>query len=286
MNNAIDIRLPGGLWLEGTCYRDASLRPLTGEDESFLLDVGDHLSPAGWTTALLSRCLTRLGPLSPVSEDAARSLTIGDREALLLHLRRLTLGNHLECRLICPAPGCMEKLDLDLSIDDLLLPPYTNPKDFYAVPISEGGLEYTAKFRLPTGADQEVAVGSVPTDLKVAENLILRRCIASIIGDGGKIVEEPPPNLMEQIPTLMASLDPQAELVMDSNCPVCGGHFSSLFDTASFFRQELSERTEYIYREVHMLAFYYHWSEAEIMGMARKKRLRYLDLIEEALGVG
>jgi hypothetical protein len=40
---------------------------------------------------------------------------------------------------------------------------------------------------------------------------------------------------------------------------------------------------KHLYREVHLLAFFYHWSEAEIMGMTAKKRHLYLDLLTEAL---
>ena len=39
----------------------------------------------------------------------------------------------------------------------------------------------------------------------------------------------------------------------------------------------------HLYREVHLLAFYYHWSEAEIMGLATKKRHRYLEVLQEAI---
>ena len=30
------IRLPGGLWLDGDCHREVSLRPLTGRHEELL----------------------------------------------------------------------------------------------------------------------------------------------------------------------------------------------------------------------------------------------------------
>jgi hypothetical protein len=40
---------------------------------------------------------------------------------------------------------------------------------------------------------------------------------------------------------------------------------------------------ENIYREVHMLAFYYHWSESDILGMNQRKRGRYLELLDETL---
>jgi hypothetical protein len=82
----------------------------------------------------------------------------------------------------------------------------------------------------------------------------------------------------------MADLDPQAELLLDLICPECGNRFSALFDAASYFFQELSGSIEHVYREVHVLALYYHWSEAEILSMTPRKRQRYLELLDEEIG--
>src|SRR5918995_3980488 len=104
MDSTATIRLPGGLWIDGVRYCEASLRSLNGDDEAFLLERGELLLPVQRTTALLARCLTRLGPLSPVTTETVALLTAGDREALLLHLRRLVLGERLQCLLSCPDP--------------------------------------------------------------------------------------------------------------------------------------------------------------------------------------
>jgi hypothetical protein len=38
-----------------------------------------------------------------------------------------------------------------------------------------------------------------------------------------------------------------------------------------------------LYREVHYLAFNYHWSEEEIMGMSRERRRRYIEVLADAI---
>ena len=96
MTAAIDVTLPGGLLVGGERRQDAVLRPLAGEDEAFLLEDAAGLSPAARTTALLARCVERLGPVEPVGAEDVRALTAGDREALLLELRRLSFGERLE----------------------------------------------------------------------------------------------------------------------------------------------------------------------------------------------
>src|SRR4051812_22660841 len=122
---SLEVTLPGGCSTDQGWIRLAVLRPLSGQDEAFLSEASAGLSPAARTTALLARCLTRLGPLAPVSAAAVRGLTTGDREALLLQLRRLTFGERMSCLVACPRPDCGEQLDLELSVADLLVPPYS-----------------------------------------------------------------------------------------------------------------------------------------------------------------
>ena len=36
---------------------------------------------------------------------------------------------------------------------------------------------------------------------------------------------------------------------------------------------------EMLYEEIHVLALHYHWSEADLLGLPRTKRRRYLGLV-------
>jgi hypothetical protein len=87
VRNAVHVELSTG--------RQIALRSIDAEDDAFILDTADEL-PAARATALVARCLDE-------GEAAARALTVGDREAVLLHLRRLTFGESMECVLRCPA---------------------------------------------------------------------------------------------------------------------------------------------------------------------------------------
>lgn len=283
-NTSICITLSGGFWLDDECHREAELRPLTGNDEAFLLEVGDTLLPAQRTTAVLVRCLIRLGTIRSVTTEVVQSLTVGDREALLLCLRRLTLGDSLQCLLNCPEPDCGEKVDLDLKVSDLLLPPHPRMQPSHDTTIKENETVYRVRFRLPNGGDQEAIAALAQSDPQTAARVLLGRCVKQVtLEDNGKSVEEWPSTLAQQISAIMAELDPQAELILNLTCPVCGHVFAALFDTGTYFFKEISSRMRHLYREVHLLAFYYHWSEAEIMGMTTQKRHRYLEVLEEAM---
>ncbi len=103
MSNAVErVTLPNGYWVDGVHFREAELRMLTGADEEFLVESAHAMLPVTWTHALLSRCITHLDAVEAVTPLTVASLAVGDREALLLHLRRLTSGERMQCTLTCP----------------------------------------------------------------------------------------------------------------------------------------------------------------------------------------
>lgn len=272
MNGSIPITLPGGCWRNGALQRDALLRPLRGEDELFLAEEAEGLTPARRTTLTLARCLERLGDEAPVSDETARALTAGDREAILLHLRRATFGEQVTSVLRCPRTECDERMDLELRVADLLVPPAESPAPVHETAI--GG--HAVRFRLPNGGDLEEAAVLARRDVNAAARLVLERCV---VDDGGAASAD----IARELPAVMAERDPQAELVLHLVCTKCERPFTALFDTASFLFGELAARRGALYREVHQLAFHYHWSEADILGMTAARRRRYLELLTEAL---
>lgn len=279
--------MPGGLAVGGCWHRTARLRPLCGSDEAFLEEEAQFLSPAARTTHLLTRCLESLGPLTTVTKSSVRELTVGDREALLLNLRRLTLGERISCVIACPEATCGEKMDLELDVRDLLAPEYAYDSTIHEVSLTEAGERYQVSFRLPNGADQEAAAAIVADDPEKAGSLILARCVAGVVSKSQSTTTPAIPAAVgRKLPQVMADLDPQAGTFLSLNCPACDCSFTMPFDIADYFYRECWAGPGNLYREVHLLALHYHWSEQEIMAMSRQKRRRYLNLLSDALREG
>jgi hypothetical protein len=274
--------LPGGYRTTGGHAREAHVRPLTGADYFFLTEECRGLLPAHWATEALTRCVTRLGPDGPVTREAIRSLTAGDREALLLHLRRLALGETLRCLLACPE--CAQQLEIDAKVGDLLLAPYAETlQEHELVARREDGAQTVLHFRLPTGADQEAAAEAARDDVAAAVDLLLLRCTRPAAGPDGKGEAGFSAGVIEQLSARMAELDPQAEISLQLACPACGAGFSALFDATSYLMEELDAGARALSREVHLLAYHYHWSATEIIGMSAARRRRFLRLLEAEL---
>jgi len=179
-------------------------------------------------------------------------------------------------------------MDLELSARELLLDPQPLDQRWQEMRIEDEEGSYRVHFRLPTGADQEAVAARGARDAETAARQIARRCVDRVVDAGGTElpVEAWPESLVEELSDQMETLDPQAELRINVQCPACEHGFSFLFDTAAYFAEELERRGPQLYREVHTLAFYYHWSEAEIMNLTLRERGRYIELINDALSEG
>lgn len=281
MRGSVTVALPNGFAADGAHSREATLRGLTAEEELTLVEECDALPAAVWTTEVLARCVTRLGSLAKPDRSALRALTVGDRDALLLHLHEISFGEAIRCEARCPAQECIEKLELTLPVKDLLLPAYPHAAREHELRFTdESGTWAQVCFRLPTGEDHEAAAAIAHTDLALAVSTLLQRCVLSV--EPAALTDAVVNALSER----MAELDPQAELLLNAKCPACGHAFRARFDIATFLRQRLEEHTQALYRDVHLLAFHYHWSERDIVAMSSRARQRYLRLLATELERG
>ena len=271
----VRVGLPGGLWLDentSTPLREIELRAVGDEDQYVILDSRDTLPPASRATALLARCMSG-------GESAARALTVGDREALLLHLRRLTFGETMDCVLRCPAPSCEARMEMSLQVGDLLVPAYRDVAKVYRQPTVIDQAHYNIAFRLPTALDLDTVAAPTAGDAGQVATELLRRCIIRAERDGSEC--DPsllPAEANEAVAEAMARRDPQAELELDLVCPSCHAAFSVVFDAASFLLQEIDQAATHVLQEVHVLASRYGWSEDQILRIPARRRARYIEL--------
>ncbi|HMQ29945.1 MAG TPA: hypothetical protein PKD53_04420 [Chloroflexaceae bacterium] len=264
------VELPGGLALEdGRCLRAAVLRPLTGRAEDWLARHRGAPSALA-VTRVLGLCLARLDEL-PGGPELARRLLVGDREFLMLRLRERTLGATIQAVFSCPA--CAAKMDVDLRADAVQVEPRPQTAASFSLELGQPGAERSVRFRLPTGADQEAALGAGAG----AAEALFTRCL---LDDGGAPLSD---DEREAVIGAMEALAPQLDLELELACPECGDGFVTPFDTTAFFLSELRGGGRQLLAEVHHLALHYHWSEAEILGLTRERRRAYLALLGEAL---
>jgi hypothetical protein len=277
----VHVTVPGGLWRGGVRHTAARLRPVGPADDTFLLDTAEATAPAERAAALLARCVVTLGPGD--TRSALRALAPGDHEALLLHLRRITLGERLASVVTCPAPACGASMDVTTDVSDLLLPPYEHWPETYERDIEDGTTTRRLRLRPPGRDDIDAVAALAARDPESAGAALAARCVVALCGGddelAGGALSTP---VAAAVSNALAELDPQAELELTLHCPTCGHRFEVVLDTARYFLAELDARLAERYREVHLLAAHYHWSERDILALPPGRRRRYLALIAGA----
>ncbi len=245
------------------------MRTLSAAQIIQVWEVGQKQHPVDQGLTLLSVAC----PEKTVDELAA--LPIGVRDSYLLSLRELTLGPQLEGFTTCPQ--CGERLEFQFQAEDIRLEAQS---DYQVAPytIEVEGIE--VQFRLPTSQDL-AAIAHCQAEQE-ADTLLWQRCILQASDNGVSVTRDAlSPSVIDQVAEQMVTVDPQAEVLLPLICSACQHQWHSLFDILSFFWKELDAQAKRLLREVHALAQFYGWREADILAMSALRRQHYLELIAD-----
>src|SRR6185369_10660156 len=91
------------------------------------------------------------------------------------------------------------------------------------------------------------------------------------------------PQVKLEIEKKMSELAPRAEIDVETECPECQHPLNTQIDVASLFLDEVAGGLDSLERDVHILAWHYHWSEDEILAMTRPRRRRYVALVQKEI---
>jgi hypothetical protein len=271
------MELPGGLPWGGVLHRSFRFKPVTGRLE---LTLGE----SGWSarshpervTAVLCAALDLLGDENGVSMDRVRSLSVGDRQFLM---RRLAA--HIDDRmfwLTAECPECREKLDVPVRHSELPVKPAGEGYPEAALETSLGLI----RVRVPTGADQEILAGIEDDDL--ALRTLLERITSAADAENGTTGVDVSALSENEVTSIEARVEAMAPEVASSllvTCPHCQRENKVPIAPYACLERPVGE----LFSEIHQLAFWYHWSEGDILDLPRSRRRLYLNLIDRTRGM-
>lgn len=260
----------------GARHRRVALRPLGGHEEAALAEAGGGRPPEEAVHALLAACVERLGGYHDVTPALAAALSRGDRQRLALALRALMVGDRLVLTLRCPAAGCGELADLDVTVTSLLdegASADAEPES-WAVDTPDGPL----RLRPPTGLDDEVCA-AVPSGPAEQAAVLWDRLVRAADGAARPAWPALDPRSRQALARSLAESGSLPDLTFVSACPACGALLELELDPFELLARELATGTDRLLAEVHSLAFHYGWSERAILGLPRPRRRRYLELL-------
>ncbi|NOK18742.1 hypothetical protein [Corallococcus carmarthensis] len=273
------VLLPHGLFDEdGRCHRQGELRPLTGREEWALAQAGQRPGPRALST-LLAACLGRLGDYPRVDAELAACLTRGDRHHLALHLRARMYGDRMTLVARCPVPRCEAMADVDVRLSALSPERPVDAPEVLSVALPEG----RAEVREPTGEDDALLAEAQGTRAERAALLWSRL----VVVDGQALSPSAwlalPTRSRHAVALTLAEGSSAPDLGLLARCPKCSAWLELELDPFALLARELRGGAARLETEVHVLAFHYHWSEADILALPRARRWRYLELLRNEL---
>lgn len=172
--------LPGGLARKDGVIKTVEVKELTGEDEESLAKASQSQNPFTFLDRLLRCGVTRIGDRR--DERLLSQMLIGDREAIILGIRKATYGNDIKIDNWTCA-DCGNVADLNFSIDDIPAVKLDDPSDAeFTVPLRKGG---NAKVRLATGEDQLAIFDKLDLTQAQRDTILLSRCVISMSDANG-----------------------------------------------------------------------------------------------------
>lgn len=175
------VRLPGGLVRGDQVITQAEVCELTGEHEEALARA---IRAQPGNTLHFINTLLECGVVRFGTEDMAttkqllKDTLVGDRDALVLGIRRATYGETIEIT-EWECPDCGNKSDLKVPVADIPVRDLEHPdKEItFEVPLRRGR---TAEVRLANGADQTAVFDSDKLTTAERDSILLRRCLLAI----------------------------------------------------------------------------------------------------------
>jgi hypothetical protein len=246
---------------------EVGLRLPDGADELALIEA--DTDPLRAALCLIERLVS---PGDGGSTTEWRALPVTDFEVLLLRLRERLLGPGIESDVACPA--CRERVTMSFTISEYLagirpvMPRYVAPAERTGWFQLCGPRHQGVTFRLPTVADLLAITNDVAPEAALCARSVAGKTDAS----GRRRVEH-----------ALSCLAPPVTGEVGGSCPACGVELQALFDVVGFVVAEFRKVMAGLYREVHLIAACYGWTETAILSLPGPRRRRYAALVSSDL---
>lgn len=240
--------LAGYVDKDGICHKTFTIREMTGADEEYVNRADIKTNGAKVATALLSRCVLSVGTLTRKSvgnpkewENIFKEMLTGDRDTILLELRRESIGDTIEVAHTCPNPDCKAKLKTEVAIDELQINefdglreiPFELPKGYRD---KKGNVHKRGIMRRPNGLDGELLTPLAKNNIAKAETTLLTRICK--FEDGAYIDESVMASLSLKDRNYLQGLLNEhqfgVDMTVDVMCDHCGEYFKGNLNQSNF----------------------------------------------------
>lgn len=212
---------------------ELALREMSGFEEEYVEREAAGENTARLVNGVLARCLVAPGTDATAALDRVRALTVADRDAGLVRLRRLSLGDAIDTEVDCPACGAVNAASFDLALLPLDV---TRPRAQLPVTLPDGRQALLRQFN---AGDQEAMFDAGLDGAAARLSWLIGRLLVRLGAAEGPFdiatAQALPVAARASIEAALASEIPDLDLSMGLTCHACGHSFSAPFDVAGFF---------------------------------------------------
>ena len=237
------IILPGGyLHKDGKVYRDAEVSPMTGLTRKAIAGESVRNNPVKTTDIILAQCLRRIGPITTVTTKLLGELLNGDREFLLLEIRRISMGDTITAFVDCD--GCENKIEVKFKIDELETirlkdGDFQIKNDLMVFRLQSDEPELNILCRFPRGYDQEIFVKHMKKNPIEALYKVYQACVLE--WNGGTVdsffFDSQNVNILDKFGEMFEEKMPGPILKQTVPCPVCAKSIEFTFQNSDFLHR-------------------------------------------------
>lgn len=269
---------PPSPFAPGAAHAPTRLRPFGTDERDLAVDFDATPRPV-LVTQILELCAERRddgdaggGEESP-GGDFFWELTVGERTGALLALADEGAGVYVALR--CPAEGCGQELELEISLEELggL---QRRHADAERAPVRFG--DATLHLRRPRGRDQLAWLRRDFADAREAG----REMLTTLAAEGeraGELFDASGGELARAVGEAMEEFDPLVNFSLRVRCHFCGAEAAHALDLEEYALSRLRRAQRLLLASVHRLASRYHWDERQIFAVPHWRRAHYLSLI-------
>lgn len=230
-----NVLLPGGFIAgDGSLVKYAEVRELNGIDEEAIAKTG---TTGKALMTMLQRGLVSIGSEKATKDDIDKLLS-GDRDAILIGIRRVTFGDEVSFQF--PCDSC--RTDLDVTVNLATDVPYKTLED----PFEDRSFVYKSKSNgeikvsLPNGYTQKKLLENIDKTRSELNTILLAGCVDSINGVasmGAPSVLKLGMNDRDKIVSEIIEKNPGPRLgEVKTTCEACGEEIPMPLSLADLFR--------------------------------------------------
>jgi hypothetical protein len=245
------VELPGGLWHKGEIHRSAEIVPMTGMTRKAIARKEARANPSKITDTILRQCVKRIGPFEHINNNILDNLILGDRDFLMLEIRRISMGDTFKANVTCKS--CNSDIEVTFHIDELeVIRTKDSDKEELegkrVYHIEDEELRIDAVMRYPVGKDQEILTSGMDRNPVDATFKLYAACMVRWNGDEGpfrsSLFEQMPVRVLDAFEDHFSMAQPGPVFEQSVNCPVCSAGINFTFEGSDFlFRPPKRGRT-------------------------------------------